>query len=86
MEWLVHRVEHFGFRFWQIAGKIVQERGLGQAPLVAVEDNASRGGRCRKLLGEGGVVLTGIRRPRRDINHRRDFWIDAGFGNDHARE
>jgi hypothetical protein len=51
VEWLLHGVEHFGFRFWQVAGKIVQERGLGQAPLVAVEDNASRGGRCRKLLG-----------------------------------
>src|SRR3546814_2406552 len=62
VERLLHRVEHAGFRLRQVAGEITQEGGLGQAALVAVEDDAGTGRRRRIGLGQRRVILVGIRR------------------------
>src|SRR5215831_14663839 len=46
---LLDRVEHPSSRLRQIAGKVAQECSLGKSCFVAVEDNARRRGRRRKL-------------------------------------
>src|SRR3954468_20010846 len=48
VEGCLNRIEHLCFCSRQIARKIVQKRSLAETPLVAIEDDPSRGGRRRK--------------------------------------
>jgi len=65
---LLDRVEHPSSRLRQIAGKVAQECSLGKSSFVAVEDNARRRGRRRKLASQGSVILFCIRSPCRDVD------------------
>ena len=83
---LLDRVEHPSSRLRQIAGKIAKKCSLGESSFVAVEDNAGRGGRRRKLARQGSVILFCIWSPRRDVDDSGNVWMNAGFRNDHPRK
>jgi len=85
-ERLLDREQHPGLLGRQIAREIPQERCLAQAPLVTVEHDSGRGGRCRVGPGQRRVVLVRVRRPGRDVDQGRDLRVDTGLGHDHAGE
>ena len=86
MKRLLDGVQSSRSRLRQIAGEVAEECGLGQSPFVAIEHDTGRGGWRRKRAGQRRIVFSGIRRPRSNVDHGGDLWIDAGFGRDHARE
>ena len=51
LERLLDRVEDLRLRFREVAREIAQERGFGETPFIAVEDDPGRGRRRRKCLG-----------------------------------
>src|SRR6516165_661577 len=58
VEWLLDSVEHPGAGLRQIAGKIAEECSLGEPSFLAVEDDACRGQRRRKLAGQSSVIFS----------------------------
>jgi hypothetical protein len=68
----------------KVAGEIAQEGFFTELSPIVGPDNASGGRRRRKLFGQCRVILARIGRPRGDVDKGRDFWVDAGFGDNHA--
>ena len=83
MERPLGRIERLGFRRRQVAREITQECLLAETSFVAIENDAGRRRRCRKLLRQGSVIFAGIRCPRSHIDERGDIGMHAGFRNDH---
>src|SRR5215813_12111096 len=73
MKWPLHREERFCLRFQQVAREITQERLLAEASFIAIEHDAGGSRRCGKLLGQGRVIFTGIRRARGHIDDAETF-------------
>ena len=86
MERPLGRIKRLGLRRRQVACEIAQEGLLAEASFIAIEHDAGRRGRCRKLLRKGSVIFAGIRCPRRHIDERGDVGMHAGFRHDHSGE
>jgi hypothetical protein len=84
LERLLDRIEDLRLRFRQVAREIAQERGFGETPFIAVEDDPGGGGWRRKRLGQGRIILARIRRPRRHIDKGRHVRMYTGLCYDHA--
>ena len=64
MKGLLDRIEHPRLGLGYVTGEIVKERGLGQASLIAIEDDACGGGRRRILCGLGTAAALFTRGSR----------------------